>query len=554
MGDLTFSRRRLLSAPFSPATPLRLLLVSALVVLAGCDAVGEPERFYNDDARPPVVGALNLAQLQDGQHVAGRITLALDLDSLAGRLDRVVLYVDGEEVGALERGPFRFDVDTPRYADGEHAVSVAAYVRQPRGGLLNLAGAPAVALTARLVFDQRPPTPASGLSVALEGRRPRLRWDENRDPNFYAYVVYRRPDPSEGTPWWEGEVIATLTDRSQTTFLDGELAEVIGAGAAYRVAVSNRAAVSDAGERAVATLGTLVPSLRAYHSGSAAVSPDGSEAYAVTGDRLVAVSAATGAEVRSLALPELAGSYNAASDLHVDSGLLYVMTGTTGERTLRVLRPHSFNVVASYPLPWGATQIAVRGSRLYAYGGTQGRDLYVLDAGTGAVVSRGPVALDWPFSQVVGASPDGRSVYLMDQVDNRHVLARVDVSGQAPRTAERLALGYGSWALAVAPDGRLLVHTGSDVQVLTASLAPSGAISVGSGGIPAAAHVAQGRLYLAYNGTGAEGVFGGMVAEYDLGSLDRLRTWQFAGGPTGLAVGSGSMVVLGQGGGWIVSL
>ena len=527
------------------------LAVCALLVLAGCDAFGEPERFYNDDARPPAVGALDLAGLRDGQHVAGNVAFALDLDSLAGRLDRVVLWIDGSEVASLAHPPFRFSIYTPDYAEGEHAVMVGAYVRRPNGGLLNLAGAPAVALTARLVFDQRPPTPVAGLSVSVSGRRPVLRWDENRDPNFHAYVVYRRPASYDEVPWRPGPEVATITDRAQTTFLDGDLDEIYGAGAVYHVAVSNRAEVSDPGQPGAALFSAPLLSLRSI-SGRAAISADGSETYTISGSRLVAVSTRTGAVVRSLDLGSDYSLYTPTrDDVRFDpaSGRLYF---TVGQGGVWVLEASTFAEVGRYPLPFGATRFVVDGDRLYAVGGSFPRALHVLDATSGAALASAGVGIGWLGAEVAGLSPDGRSAYVMDQTAGRLVLVRIDVSGDVPRAVERRVLGYGSeWSFGVTPDGRVLVHAYADVEVLDGTTLQSLGKAVPAienliTTIPVALDVVGDRFYVAYPGA---------VVEFETASLAQRRTWLFAGGLRGLAASpGGQMAVFGYGGGWAIPL
>ena len=535
-----------------------------LLALAACDSFGEPERFVNEEARPPVVGALDVADLRPGQHVAGDVPFVLDLDSLAGRIDRVTVTLDGEEVAFSRTPPFAFTLRTERYAQGAHELAVVVHETRPRAGLLNVADAPAVYLSVPVVFDQRPPTPVRGLTAELEGLRPRLRWEESADANFYAYVVYRRPSYVAGYEAWPGEEVATIYDRSQTTYLDAAVPEIYGGGGTYRVAVSNRREEALPEQPATATFGTLYPDL-ADPAGAPVASPDGSELYFVSGIQLVAVSAASRRRVRELDLPELEGdSYpRPRSDLHLDNaGRLLVSAGVGASFTLRVVDSATFAVEQTYELPYGARRFALRDGRLYTVG-TVGatQHLFVLDAATGAVLGTGP-ATDWyPSAEVAAVSPDGASVYVMDYRASRVILARVDLSGERPRIAAERALGYSSeWALAVAPDGRVFAHSGMTVAALDgATLRPLGA-EFAPGGTsnyrsPKALRVGRGRLYVSYGGTDVPSLGGGEVAELDLGSLARVRSWTFADDPVGLALGrDGDLLVFGRAGAWSVPL
>ena len=530
---------------FSPDTPLRpsLLLVFALAALAGCDAFGEPERFYNDDAQPPAAGALDLADVRDGQHVAGPVAVALDLDSLAGRVGRVALWVDGQEVESRTGAPFEFTLDTSRYPDGEHTVSAAVYVRESTAGLLGLVGAPAVALSARLVFDQRPPTPVAQASAEIEGDRVRVRWAANDDPNFYAYLVVR------SAPWtaFSGgpdrvAVVDTLYDQAATDWLDAPFPYTHGVLVEYDVWVWNRAQVSGSAGPLRAVYGTEVRGLYSpTETNAAAFSADGQTVYVAAEVGLVAVAAADHRQTAYLGYDELSRrSRTLPTRLELGPGDRELWAATDdgdGASRVTALDAATLRPERSFSLPDGATTFAVgAGGEVYAAGG--GR-LSVLDGQTGRVTARSEATFG-PEARVADVSPDGRSVYVVDYTPgdvyrSPATLHRVDVAGAAPRSVATFewARPDASW-LTVADDGRLYAYTGTDsgpkATVLDGrSLAVVREVPLDvAGGWVASFVVAAGRIYVSvptYRPDGRGGT--GVVSEHDL-SGRRLRSWDFA--------------------------
>lgn len=492
-----------------------------------------------------------MADLAPGQHVAGDIPLTLTLDSLAGQIARVVFRVDDQDVATLSAGPFATTLRTTAFPAGEHVVTVSVYLRAPRGGLLNVAGAPHVLLGVPLVFDQRRPTPVAITGATLEAGRPRVTWAPSRDANFYAYVVYRRPTESEAPDVWPGDEVAVLTDRTQTTFLDEALPALYGGGYHYRVAVWNRQdrAVSDPSQPV--SYGTpvadLVPS-----TGRAAESPDGQRLYFVSGTRLVEASAATLRPVRTLELPGGTGPAP-VGDVHVDpaTGQVVVLARSA---SVWVVDPASFSVVARYGAPFGADRFVLAGGRLYVASDR----LRVLDVQTGAVVGQSAPLLPGT-NAVVGASPDGRSVYVINAFGSvQTTLARYDVSGAAPAAAERASLGYDeyAWDAAVGPDGRVFAFVGATLSAFDgATLQPRGARTLPDNRRATAVRARGARVYIAYEGTEPWVRYGGEIAEVDAASLGALRSWRFAVAPRGIAfAGSGALLAFSGFSTWSVPL
>ncbi len=530
--------------------PRSLLLVATLASVSGlaaCDSFGEPDRFYNSDARPPAVGALAFSDIRPGQHVAGTVAFSLAGSLPAAQIQRIEVLVDRETGFSLEP-PYSFTIDTRRFPDGEHEISVRIFLARPTGGLLTLAGTPDVLLTSRLVFDQRRPTAVGWVSAELEGERPSLRWTVNRDSTFDAYIVYRRGsrDGSGGL----GEEVATIRDRARTTFVDDPLPSVYGLGWTYHVAVSNRADIVATYEPRTVTYGTSISEFYAP-GGDAVASADGSEVYLVTGRHLAAVSTATRQVVRSLLLPGAPDIYDPypEADIHLDptSGHLFLMPRPYGMRPdrwpLLVINPATFASEQRALFPAGATRFALSGGRVYAVGSTNGvARLHVIDAASGAASGPPGPTLPSATGQVAGASPDGRSVYVVghDSSGNRSV-QRVDVSGDLPQLAERIALPYSEeWDAAVAPDGRLFVSSNRTVRAFGGSpFRMLGQIVLPAGGGPIQdLTLDQGHLYVTSRGVVVPSLpGGGEVTVVEIGSFSLLRTWRFADMPTGTVRG-----------------
>jgi hypothetical protein len=516
---------------------MRLSLVLLAVLAAGCDAFRAPDRYYNDDVRPPTVAPLDVAALRPGQHVAGTLRLTLRLDSLAGRVDDVVLFLDGEEVERRTEAPYVFTLATEQHADGEHEVAVGVYERTPRGGLLSAIGAPDLLLGRRIVFDQRPPAPVALAPHEVEGHLPRIRWEVSADANFYAYVIYRaegRVSPELG---WDARAIDTLYDQAATSYLGAALPDVLGEGATFRVGVFNRrtTALSDT---AYATFGESDVDLNSP-GGRTALSPDRGEAYVVRDGAIRALSTSARAEARALPIPSLAGEYYAPHFVQVDPAdgrVFAAVSEYAAEWTMRVVDPATFTAAQTYRLPYGAQRFALGGDgRLFAVG--LGR-LHVLDAATGApLASTGPV-FSQQEAQVAGRSPDGRSVYVMEHAAAGAALWRVDVSGAEPVAAERFAWqGWNAaWHVAVAPDGRVLALMGYTVVVLDGATLQQ-VRTFNPGPYPRGLLVWGGRIFALSQVPTWDNSQGGELMEFDPATFARIRTWRFTTAPYALAEG-----------------
>ena len=482
-----------------------------------------------------MVGSLDLSALRPGQHVAGVLRVTLDLDSLAGRVERVEIAVDDGGFGPAEGLPRRFSVQTDAYPDGDHTISVAIYLRDAPTGLLGVVGAPSMVLSVPLVFDQRPPTPVASVSATVDAdRRPRITWEPNTDANFYAYVVSRHPTDEQGRTLG-GAVVDTVYDQGTTVLVGAPLPDVLGARIAAQVEVTNRKEFSQRSDPAYATYGPRsIPT--DVSSSNVARSGDGSEFYFVSGSRLVAISSSTYEETRSAPLARSTGFSRSSAHIEVDSasGRLYVATEGASQADLHVIDSASFAVLQTYRLPTNNTRFAASGARLY----TVSQALYVLDAADGAVIVQTGDVFPSIYSGVAAASRDGRSVYVMDvDFDRTSSLIRIDVTGDRPRLSERHATPTTiGWSAAVGSDGRVFLSTDDRLEALDGvTLEPLGRHDAGAAfeGV----YAAGGRLF----GSTAGGVLlfpsGGRVTEFDPETLRPIRSQALSQSARRLALG-----------------
>jgi hypothetical protein len=220
---------------------------------AGCDFVQEPDRFIDESVQLPVVAAVDFSSIRSGQHLAGRVDLTVDLDTLTGSIERVVLTVDGQPVDEAMQAPYLLSAPTTEFQDGPAALGLEIYPTDGSGGLLGLAGAPSVVLVTPVVFDQRPPTAVEDLRVTWESSDVTLDWTPNTDPNFYAYVIVREDTwsdkPNGGSMFGpQTTVLDTLLDASIRSYENAGAPTVYGFTSTYRVYASNRAQLAEPAE------------------------------------------------------------------------------------------------------------------------------------------------------------------------------------------------------------------------------------------------------------------------------------------------------------------
>jgi hypothetical protein len=225
---------------------LRCLGGSVLLLLVGCDFAGDPDRFVNDAARPPVLlEATDFSSIQAGQHLTGFVPVELTLDSLAGRIQDVVLRFDGGQWSEYRsQPPYAFSI--PAFSEEEGPTTLLAEItlRDVDHGLLDLASVPSIVIGTPVVIDHRAPTPVAMSVDRWDASGVHLSWEPNRDANFYAYVVLRQdewtPPDDPWQPFPTVTVLDTIYDAGVRSFVD-PVPPVTGLSASYTVAVSNRA-------------------------------------------------------------------------------------------------------------------------------------------------------------------------------------------------------------------------------------------------------------------------------------------------------------------------
>lgn len=512
-------------------------------LMAGCDVFSEPDRFFDREASPVQAEPLEIADLEPWQHVAGTLSLALDLDSLRGRVQRVDVYVDSTSFEVAP--PYRFAIETTRYSPGEHLLTVAVSVRGGGTGLLGALGGPSIVAQVPLVFDQTPPSPVQMGETVWDGARPRIAWEPSPDPNFYAYLIVLQGGHGPvdtGTYDYQlgGYVVDTLFERSATTWLGPPMEPVYGAWANYQVAVWNRvdrassswaeghfggpADVGDARGFAAARGGD-------HFFAEARLGP-----YGAWRSGLVRGTLDRGAVLDTLDAEARWGrdAYIQRPRLSPDGTRLYAAFGAPGQASgLILLDPETLEERARFV------------DSEHIEGALPGADgaLYYLDGGVFRVVDgvtgaeRGQLdAFNPAWARVAGVSPDGRSAYV---IENRNastkVLFRVAVEDGVPSQAE-LRLLPSEWGangyLHVLPDGRLIVLGRlTQLRVIDgASLEVQRSIAVPGASwhdAPDAIFSDQTGLYLALEPHSGSVNGPGSLYRFRLTDFSLLREWRF---------------------------
>lgn len=548
----------------SVARPFRLLAVLLLCAssLAACDALGEPERFYNDDAQPPMVAGFDFADLVPGQHLAGVVQLRLNLDSLAGRIVKVEFWVDDRLVEARTSPPYAFTLITPAFPDGERLVSVRVDLAGRRGGLLEMAGMPDLLFAIPLMFDQTPPARVRGVTARMEGNRPLLSWTPSTQQNVYAYVIHRfRPRLPLNDSWVP---VDTIYDRTASSFLDVPYSEGIGGVGHYRVLAWNRHSMSPPSDEVTLTYGDARPALY-QHGNGGAFSADGRTLYTTTFTELVAYATDDHRELRRVTFasrwPDGLPPLQIVADPAGAELFALVQVNGIYRYRVQVLDAATLAVRRSFLLPSGVFRVAPGpAGRLLAAG--EGR-FHVLDPQSGEVVASSGVELA-PEAQVVGPSPDGRSAYVMSPGSPpQGRISRVTLDEAVPRAVAHFERPGGVGMVQVGSDGRLYVYTHPRATVLDGhTLSEVGGFDLGLASGPdlgaRAFVVVGGRLYVSAHTGGFLADPSGMVAAFDLATGLRTQTWWFAGTVHRLrTTGTGRLYVDSAWGGsttWLLSL
>lgn len=511
------------------------LWVFAVWAAWSCDLTAPTNRYYNTGVHPLEIRTLDIPGLRPGQYLAGAFSVKPDLTAIADPIKQVTLFMDSVELAVGSTPPYLLGLDTKRWPDGAHTISVGVVLGQGHGGLAGATGAPSVIYRAAVYFDQTPPTPTVVDSVVWRNAHPMMYWRQNHDRNFYAYVIDHQGNYAQ--PFITNPGIDSVRVQTTTTYSDTSITPLYGLSLSYYAWVTNRGATA-IGTPAVIRYGDTIPV-----SWNTTIHPlfntATGEAYVlehVGSDTLKAISVARAVTRRYVAYAP------AAMALSQDQATLYVLSYNTYRLT--TLTATTFAVANTYTLsyPFGTGRsplVAGRAGRLYTTNANG--PLMVVDAATGAVVRQ--VAMN-VAGGILAISPDRNTLYVLDLYNGGSfipVVDRLDVSTDSPSVLSQRALSRtDATVLQVSPDGTRLFVTfspfGNYVEVWDAitlatigQIAPPGALFDFVVG-PDALYVSQTRpdpraLSRA-----------GRVVRYDASSLMPLQLWDFVAVPQGIAL------------------
>ncbi len=382
------------------------LFTLCLGFIPSCDLTEPKETFYNHNAKPPDLLALDIQQIRPGQHLAGNVSFTFDPTTHPQSIRSVVLVVDTTVARIVYGPPYEFEFDTRLWSDGEHQVSIAVVTNDSQIGLLNLLGAPSTIYSASVVFDQRPPTAVILDSVVWDSPSlsPRLFWRQNNDSNFYAYSLTRESNASSG-----GYPVEIAFDRTTTSYLDTSVHPITGIKVIYRIEVSNRAA-SIASNPDTIHFGTTIPASPGSNVGYIVQpirSPVNDELYVLEAGAIKAVSTLNNTVIRSRTF----GTYPLNFALSKDGSKLYVVSTYSPQFT--ILNAADFSVAMARDWSFKASSIVCgRADRLYIttsfpFSGP----VKIVNANTGIEI--GELGINAP-NGLLAVSSDNNSIYLAD--------------------------------------------------------------------------------------------------------------------------------------------
>ena len=513
---------------------IRAVAALGLVIFTtSCDVLKPSERRSNAQVRSTTLGTIDASVLRPGQHLAGVVLLdvtSLGVGTTPSPIARAALYVDNVE-DATTGGvpPFVLRLDTHRFPQGPHQLSVFVYEAVPNLGLAGLVGAPSQVLATTVVFDQTPPTPVTLSSLVWENGAPRLTWTQNADANFGSYQIVRDGNWGCHLPF-----PAPVKNQSATSLLDTlGLDALIGVQLSYHVNVDNRDALAPSNTLSL-SVGTTVPGLRMQPNDPPPVPiPNSQEFYTYNSDSVRVFSSATHTLTRGFR--PLGGSIVISRDGSTFILLSDVLLG--GIPGLATYSATSFNELSRIQMAMRLGNnyaiAAGRADRVYL-AGFEG--LFVVRVSDAAVV--GHIAFT-PNTPRLAMSPDANTLY----ATTRDSLFKVDISTDVPQVLAALRVSPDIAGMELSPDGQRLYlgHSfgapSNFVEILnTSTLAPVGSLTPPGNEQLFAFHVTSSYIYLSHSRPDIPNRFflPGSVVQYDRASLTRLRSWNFVIVPSGL--------------------
>jgi len=496
-----------------------------------CDLT-EPPRFFNQEAKPPQVYPLDIAnEIKPGQHLAGFFSFTVNLDSIRRPIELVILIVDSMRVSGTYGPPYMLTLNTYDWNEGPHLVAVGVVERAPNLGLLNLLGFPSVIFAAEVVFDQTPSTPVVLNPITWENGSPRLTWQQNNDANFYGYIIQR--DGNYGAY----PQFPLIYDRTTTTYLDTSITQTYGIDLNYRVDVYNRA-MQAFGNSVNLQFGESLPA--SPFSGSSdgprpLINPALDEMFIMSYspfDTLKAVSTITHRIIRERSIPWFANF-----SISKDGARLFVVS--YNPNTLHVLDAGTFDSFwttnLNFNVVLGNAIVAGRSDRVYIADLFDANGVKIINAHTGAQVGQIPFAVQ---DALLTISPDNNTLYVTSKSAPATVY-RIDITTDAPQILTSRTVDDGVLSMQINSDGgRLYVlpelfRPENVVEVWdAATLSTIGRLSVP---FPQTddrvfdVFVSASRVFVSFSRNVREGRYflPGRVMQFDEPSMNALTSWDF---------------------------
>jgi hypothetical protein len=216
------------------------LALHAALCFPSCGFV-EPEPYKNQSAHAPALPVQpgTVSNYSDLQAVAGTIAPNFLPTRESSAIAMVAFWIDSTFVTDAFHPPYTFTINTTAWPEGMHTLTFGVYLKGDSLGLLQLLSGPPTQMSAmRLIFDQTPPTPPSGVVATVENGYARISWTPVVDRNFHHYDLLRKLYLDS----WGGltESDFTIPARTTGTILDTtEILEIPYPNLIYLVGSSN---------------------------------------------------------------------------------------------------------------------------------------------------------------------------------------------------------------------------------------------------------------------------------------------------------------------------
>jgi hypothetical protein len=338
-------------------TPLKvfLLLISVgILFYNSCTLVTEPERNYNEKAYPPELYIYNFDDLEPGQHVDGTIQILFDPGEIGYEFEIMRVAVDDTYYLAFFELPYVLVMDTRRYSEGLHKISILIWQHDKPHGLLNLFDSPSSIFENTLYFDRTPPDKVQ-LTVTNENNNQiRLNWTESTCPVFYSYLIYK--SVNEGAY----KSIGSISSKSTTTFIDTTGLELIGADYNYKIDVTTDYLHTFQTESEVASCKIGNPIIHTFskYQGGPYMNNEASQVNFLLDRKLVSFSSFDNSFIRELDLSGLMAQEEYVAYVHDNTkSRIYLLNQQ--ENKLWVINSTDFRILLQTILPESRNQFYI---------------------------------------------------------------------------------------------------------------------------------------------------------------------------------------------------